>query len=178
MKFVKNNKPFDCNEWTFVSRDLCDYNNYFVPIKNKDDRTFLDFGYFGYDTLNAPHKVLDIDFLNDLYKVAKYVCPFNKFEHTSIIPLGVLTNDPMSYITKHNGKHTPWYAEMACDIWEPIENYNNIGNHLTGIQHLFLGHGYTDSCYPSDGHASKESVGINLENGDTVLFAILYWYNK
>lgn len=43
---------------------------------------------------------------------------------------------------------------------------------------ITIGSGYTNAGNENDGHFDMEKIGINIDNGDTVMFVILRCYNK
>ena len=192
LNFVKQQTPLKVDGFDFINFHLEQYQEYFIPIKGRYSSDKLDplyskysnclsLTYMSINTWNVFLKLIP-DHCGKLRTSSTYECPFTGYKHTSILPVCILSNDPLKYILHYSdsdGTRPPWYAEMACDAsWNYKEEIFKVERYTHNVSKSFLGPGYTQMFYPNDGHASLDLIGIELDNGDTVLFLINKWYNK
>lgn len=182
LKFVKrenDNKKPDYEWWDFVNASLNQYKDYFVSVKGDDDRHVLRLSYFGYSLYKQFNNLIHTDQMNELLTASEYHCPFNAYKHISIAPVAILTSTEQAreYVKAKNEGREPYYTDMACDPeWRRPDVITNVEEYTNDILTMALGPGFTDSCWPGDGYASQGIIGIDLENGDTLLFIIVQWY--
>lgn len=180
-KFVESPSSEYFDDYEFVVDGLTDYKKYFVSVNPSDTRHIFRLSHFGYTGSSLYKNILDDEFMNALSKASEYECPFNGYVHQSIMPIAIATSPEQAriYIKDRNDGRLPYYTDMACDPeWDRPSNIVDADEYLYSIRSTLLGPGYTESCYPDDGSSDRCVIGINLENGDTVLFAVLQWFNK
>ena len=183
MKYAlkKQPTPYSNESFDFMNNNMTKYLEYFKDLDTIYGRNYIRLSYFSLDPKKTLKGIVDQDLTNQLFQASSYKCPFNGYLHTSIIPIAILTDNPMDYVNAHNqysNKVPPW-AEMACDPdWLKFPLMRELIGDMTTIEKTLLGSGYTDIFYPNDGSPDKSVIGIDLENGDTIVFAIMEWYNK
>ena len=183
MKYAlkKQPTPYSNESSDFMNNNMTEYLEYFRDIDTNHRSNYIRLSYFSLDPKKTLKGIVDRDLTNQLFQASSYKCPFNGYLHTSIIPIAILTDNPMDYVNAHNqysNKVPPW-AEMACDPdWMKCEDMADLIDEITPIGDVLLGSGYTNIFYPNDGTPDRSIIGIDLENGDTIVFAIMTWYNK
>ncbi len=143
-----------------------------IPIQFMSKRIEDQFKYIGLD--------------NEILKMFKYTCPFNNFEHSSIIPTIFFCRDEeidnKIFAIQEDGQTliNRSFEQMIKDKEYMIENYMDISDleYITELQQITMGKGYTEGCYPSDGCSTKCPFLIELESGDYVLVVMLLWCNQ
>lgn len=181
LNVVEQKKKFKL-DGDFTGYDLNKFTKYFVKVKKNHRANSLSLSYLSINALKRLENIIDDEFTTKLFKASSYRCPFNGFVHKSIIPVAILTDNPIDYIRMYhkteNDKYLPWYTEMACDPEWNKEDVVNAASYLSGIERALIGPGYTEMFYPSDGSTYTTNIGIELENGDVILFALKEWFNK
>lgn len=145
----------------------------------------INLGYFSYTVKDKLKGIISNEANKLLLDSSLYVCPFNESKHVSIVPVCILTDDPIHYIRLNSGinesedKSLPWYTDMACDpTWRKDDPISAVYYELDSVSMTALGSGYTNMWWPNDGSFSISPVAMDLDNGDTIIFACLKWYNK
>lgn len=147
-------------------------NNTPIPIQFMSNRIKEQFKYIGLDT--------------EILEMFKYKCPFNKFEHSSIIPTLFFCRDEeidnKIFSIKEDGQTlvNKSFESMIKDKKYMIENYIDTSDleYITELQEITIGKGYTEGCYPSDGCSTRSPFLIELESGDYILVVMLLWCNN
>lgn len=129
-------------------------------------------------------KAIGLD--SSILKMFKYKCPFNKFNHSSIIPTMFFCRDEeidnKIFTLQENGQTlvSRSLESMIKDKKYMIENYIDTYDleYISEFQKITIGRGYTEGCYPSDGSSTKMPFLIELESGDYVLIVMLLWCNN
>lgn len=109
--------------------------------------------------------------------LTSYECPYTHRTYYGMIPIGILTKDPLQYCPSPD----VWYAKMACDREWNFPNGFLTSSDLTElneIQRCVIGPGYTHGTMINDGNSSLHPVVVDLSNGDAVLFITHVWHNK
>lgn len=178
-QIAKQTKKYNLSGFDFMNQNMINYIEFFREVKTNHRSNYINLEYFKYDVRKSLKGIIDHDFVNQLYQNSSYTCPFTGYKHNSLIPIAILTDKPIDYVIAHNGDDSPWYAEMACDpTWYKEEDITNLCYNISSVSQSLIGPGYTSMFYPNDGGADKSIIGIDLENGDTIVFVILKWYNK
>lgn len=183
-KMVKSKTPYKIEYFDFLNDDLRQYTDYFVNLKDNPFTNSLHLSYLSLKPWSTLKNILSEDEIKSIIYSSSYECPFNGYKHTSLVPVAILTDNPIDYIRLYNQINPVedrdlWYSEMACDpTWNKDDHINYVDQYINSINKALLGPGYTESFYPNDGHNSIDTVAIQLENGDYILFLILKWYNK
>ena len=142
------------------------------------------------NTLN-PWKVLR-DFHIDPHPFqseVSYHCPLLKQEYYWIVPAYILTKDIVQYL--ENTSHArlfehdwDWLRKMGRENAEKdflINNTQQFRDHILFMSratNLLLGTGFTEMTLPTDGDGSVEEARIRLDNGDSIVVNLWFWYNK
>lgn len=143
-----------------------------IPIQFMSKRINKQFKYIGLDT--------------EILEMFKYTCPFNKFEHSSIIPTLFFCRDEeidnKIFAIQEDGQTlvNKSFEPMIKDKEYMIENYMDTSDleYISELQEITIGKGYTEGCYPSDGCSTKSPFLIELESGDYILVVMLLWCNN
>lgn len=181
---VKQATKLKMSNFDFHNYELKKFDSYFLDIKKNPFKNSLDLGYLSIKPLERLKNIVSDEFLDKLYKAAQYTCPFNGYRHHCIVPVSILTDNPLYYIKKHHvivddSTRTPWYTDMACDpTWNKDEEITETDQYLSSVILCAMGSGYTQTFYPNDGHFSHDVLGIEIDNGDILLFLVMKWYNK
>ena len=182
-KMVKSKTPYKIDYFDCLNNDLYQYTDYFVNLKDNPFTNRLHLSYLSLDIKKRLSNIAD-DEINQMINDSSYKCPFNGYTHHSLIPVAILTDNPIDYIhaayrIKPGEDSDPWFTDMACDpTWNKDEAINFVGQYIDSVVKVAIGPGYTESFYPNDGHSGTDTVAVQLENGDYILFLILKWYNK
>lgn len=176
-KELANNSYFD-----HLNFELDDFDKYFINVKNNPKSNSIKLSYFSMKPKLRLNGLIDQEFIDKLFAASNYKCPFNEYIHSSLSPVAILSDDPMQYINMKRDEECglPWWSEMACDPFFLKEDDKDVSidTYLTSIDKALLGPGYTYFFYPNDGSSYTSTIGIELENGDIILFLIKKWYNK
>ncbi len=143
-----------------------------IPIQFMSKRINKQFKYIGLDT--------------EILEMFKYKCPFNKFEHSSIIPTLFFCRDEeidnKIFEIQEDGQTlvNKSFEPMIKDKEYMIENYMDTSDleYISELQEITIGKGYTEGCYPSDGCSTRSPFLIELESGDYILVVMLLWCNN
>lgn len=162
--------------------ELDKFDRYFINVDKNPKSNSIKLSYFSTKPKLRLNGLIDQEFIDKLFAASAYKCPFNEYIHSSLSPVAILSDNPMQYIEMKREPESglPWWADMACDPTFLKEDDEDVivETYLTNVDQALLGPGYTDFFYPSDGSNYTDTIGIELENGDIVLFLIKKWYNK
>lgn len=181
---VQQEKKLSAKNFDFMNQSLNKFTEYLKDVKDNPFSNRLDLEYLAIKPLERLKNILPDEFTEKLFKASSYKCPFNGYRHYSLIPVSILTEDPLYYIklfhdVQDNVRSLPWYTNMACDpTWNKDDAITDYQQFFTSVIRASLGSGYTEMFYPNDGGYGFGTVGIELDNGDIVLFVIMKWYNK
>lgn len=162
--------------------ELDKFDKYFINVDKNPKSNSIKLSYFSTKPKLRLNGLIDQEFIDNLFSASTYKCPFNEYIHSSLSPVAILSDNPMQYIEmkREPERVLPWWSDMACDPTFLKEDDEDVivETYLTNVDQALLGPGYTDFFYPSDGSNYTDTIGIELENGDIVLFLIKKWYNK
>lgn len=162
--------------------ELDKFDKYFINVDKNPKSNSIKLSYFSTKPKLRLNGLIDQEFIDNLFSASVYKCPFNEYIHSSLSPVAILSDNPMQYIEmkREPERVLPWWSDMACDPTFLKEDDEDVivETYLTNVDQALLGPGYTDFFYPSDGSNYTDTIGIELENGDIVLFLIKKWYNK
>lgn len=162
--------------------ELDKFDKYFINVDKNPKSNSIKVSYFSTKPKLRLNGLIDQEFIDNLFSASTYKCPFNEYIHSSLSPVAILSDNPMQYIEMKREPESvlPWWSDMACDPTFLKEDDEDVivETYLTNVDQALLGPGYTDFFYPSDGSNYTDTIGIELENGDIVLFLIKKWYNK
>lgn len=181
---VQQEKKLSAKNFDFMNQGLNKFTEYFKDVKVNPFSNRLDLEYLAIKPLERLKNILPDEFTEKLFKASSYKCPFNGYRHYSLIPVSILTEDPLYYIklfhdVQDNVRSLPWYTNMACDpTWNKDEEITETDQYLNSVIRCAMGSGYTQTFYPNDGHFSHDVLGIEIDNGDILLFLVMKWYNK
>lgn len=185
-KLVKSADGFDTSDMSYFTNfdflnDSLEYYRPYLRTIYKDDRFLLRLSYFGYNAMQSLYDIVDSTQLDHLFMCSQYKCIANGYTHYSVLPVGILTTPEqgVEYIKMKNNGEMPWYTKMATDpTWWTPQDIGDPEEFEEKFLMARLGPGYTYGKSPSDGSSETAIYGIDLDNGDTVLFIMNLWYNK
>lgn len=183
---VEQKKSYELKHFDFMNDDLDQYAKYFKTIKGNHKSNSLDLEYLSMTAKSRLRNIIDYDFFSKMMEDSTYNCPFTGYKHYSIVPVTILTDNPIHYIRLFHGvdindekTYTAWYTDMACDpTWNKDIDYSDAYSQTSKVDSILLGTGYTNFYMPNDGHSSNEIVAIELDNEDYILFIVKKWFNK
>lgn len=159
---------------------LFDFTEYIREYSKEEvnSKKVLLLDYFSPNTWKALEKIenLDQEEIAKLKEMSIYHCPYTDREYTSLIPTTIWTENPENYFEGTNY----YFKDMACDDeWNKSQYKEKIESiHLSKIQKLMIGSGYTSCTLMSDGSTGMDKFFIDLDNGDILECVIYLWYNK
>ena len=168
-----------------------------ITVKQQQNKFLPEIGDFIFDTENLIHSYLSNEgfgifpllFLgnfdpfvslrrmeiydNDLFQKSCYNCPFlNSNKFYGIVPVAIQTNDSSVYRV---GPFARSNYDYVFDLdWQKHCLLDNDDS----VVLAFLGSGYTEGTFPSDGSNKIINVRIELSNGDFIVAKTFEWYNK
>jgi len=108
----------------------------------------------------------------DVEKSFKYKCPWSDNQYYWFMPLAIESPNGQQYIDKL----PEWIQDVQKDKeWMMSRHKEYI---LSNVAETWMGHGYTDMTYPSDGGLGREVALLKLDNGDIIAGFVWIWYNK
>jgi hypothetical protein len=120
-------------------------------------------------------KRLDIDPENI---VSKYVCPYTNYEHYSVMPIAVFSqNLKKNYFDILAAKRL-WNIDYVLDHAWHKKMHGDALLAIADIAKMLLGSGYTHGTMINDGSRSMKVLMAHLENGDLLYNWAWEWYNK
>jgi hypothetical protein len=108
----------------------------------------------------------------------RYVCPYTLRTYNGLVPYSVVTVDPEKYRKA---------IELVCGRDPVVLDFEYLatlsdnfyaGGHVTDVQRLLLGSGYTEGTRMSDGDCRLKKGAVLLTNGDHLQVHFWEWYNK
>ena len=150
---------------------------------------WFHYGYKNFEKLNIN---------KSLFKHFDYECFYNGYQHRSIMPLCIISDDQaeekyLKFFKEHPYKEMvldkEWNLAYAIDKDEFTDEnvsdkdiseilYSNIMRMQSSISKMRMGSGYNESCIDTDGSWERRLIALKLSNGDYLICTVMFWYNK
>ena len=169
MKIIEQTSP-----WKPSNGDILFANKFIAGVAESVDNP-LSLELYSINPWNTLDR-LGID-CEPLKTSCRYRDPWSDNIYYWFVPTTIDTLDVSQY--KPDREVTNSIHEMLFDTKYMKEHHYKDGLGVaTGIEKSFLGHGYTSSTLPNDGHGKTEPVYLQLSNGDKLCGFLWIWYNK
>ncbi len=113
---------------------------------------------------------------HEVFRSVTYQCPWSKNEYVWFAPVAIIIKDG----DEKKYEKLPKYATTVLQksAKGPFKMSPNDLLWNNQIIDAMMGHGYTVGTNPDDGMNRKNSVIIQLSNGDELIVRCWVWYNK
>lgn len=170
MKYIKN-KDARHAEYKNLAEFMIDHH---TQIKHDDQRNILKLAYLSLNPFLSFESFIDDPAHDILKKLSTYTCPYTGYKHYAFVPVAILSNDIEKFLEKD-----VQYNDMVIDRkWnhKDIDSYDE--SYRSKVIDILLGPGLRYKGMSQKGSVYTGIVGINCDNGDTVVFACLMFAPK